>query len=164
MSGGNKKVTHLVWTQFLKFCFKKKLNWTMRPNHTELKVIITHSQKVKLRQCRRRWRINFSSGNSHSSSMSWLTCTDPQGNYFILTLHKKWGFPLRIFLVYANKSENCEFANIYYKKSLTETLFFVKCRNLLLNMLMKYKCNIFLLDFEVEVPYPLFLVLLNIYD
>ena len=54
------------------------------------------------------------------------------------TLHKKWGFPLRIFSVYVTKSAgNCGFGHIYWRKPEWKTSFFVQWKSISLDIIRK---------------------------
>ena len=73
------------------------------------------------------WSHNFCHGIADRGDsliiQSWLN--------FVLTLPKKWSFPLRISSVNVTKSAvSCGFGHIYWKNPQWKTSFFVQCKSL----------------------------------
>ena len=71
--------------------------------------------------------------STSGGSLTAKTCgcqTIPFSIDYDQTLHKKWSFPLRIFLVNVTKlAVSCRFGHIYWRYSHWETSFFVQCKS-----------------------------------
>ena len=60
----------------------------------------------------------------------------------MLTLHKKWRFPLRISIVNVTKSAgNCGFVYIYWTNPQWKNSFFVQCNNIVISKFVEIKNN-----------------------